>query len=422
MSSTDNKALKDATDAEQSDSLKVKVKFCASNCGVAMEKDNDMLTCHTCCKSYLLACTSFNKDVYESIKVNNYFDEVAWNCPTCKDKASLVPSIHAMMEMINVLQTRFSTLENSLTRQTEPVAVKSTSVKSAPSPMAKHTLMVTPKDANTFSSEGWNTVVKKSVLPKLKNVQISKAVTTKSGKNILFFPTAEARNAAQKKLCEDEAYNVEAQDKKSLKLLPKMKVCNIPKSCIKDFESNKAGIKQLILEKNPTIKHLIEVEKKLLDIIFVADERDPEYCFAVIKIDSEIKNAIKNQQNKLYLGLVACRVVDRYHIIQCYKCQRFGHKMDSEFCPLQNTDEVVCLYCSKNHQSKTCPVKREGSPESYKCNNCATSNSPQEKLHCGGHTTTSPMCPVLQKALKSTMNRTVGVNYTPNVSKNLIIT
>ena len=157
-----------------------------------------------------------------------------------------------------------------------------------------------------------------------------------------------------------------------------------------------------------------------MDVIFISDEKNSNYCYAVMKVDDDIKKLISAQGMKIYLGLSLCNVSERYHILQCYTCQRFGHRKGSDKCPLFNSSKNTCLYCSGGHTSKLCPVKKQS--ENYKCINCAESSEELIRNNCMGHTTTDSKCPVLQQALKLLMNRTLGTTYRPNVPKNIICT
>ena len=114
-------------------------------------------------------------------------------------------------------------------------------------------------------------------------------------------------------------------------------------------------------------------------------------------------------------------VYERYHLIQCYQCQGFGHKKGSSNCKLKGTDENICLYCAEKHSSKNCPTKTK-KDKIYKCYNCSISKDSTISEGCIGHTTTFYTCPILQKTLKLTMNQTIGCEYRPDVSKNAICT
>ena len=138
-------------------------------------------------------------------------------------------------------------------------------------------------------------------------------------------------------------------------------------------------------------------------------------------MDIEVKDAIAKKGNKLFIGMSACRITDRYHLIQCYQCQEFGHRRGSEKCDLNNSGKEICLYCTNNHKSKECPIKKNGSA-AMKCNNCFKSKDNRINKNCDGHATNSFVCPILQLALKNTMNKTIGDTYRNDVPKNSIIT
>ena len=93
-------------------------------------------------------------------------------------------------------------------------------------------------------------------------------------------------------------------------------------------------------------------------MLFINHVKDDENFYAVVKVDESVHQVIKAQGSKVYIGLSSCKVSQRYHLLQCYSCQEFGHKVGSEKCSLKNEEKVVCLYCAKNHSSKSCPHKK----------------------------------------------------------------
>ena len=97
-------------------------------------------------------------------------------------------------------------------------------------------------------------------------------------------------------------------------------------------------------------------------------------------------------KNQLFIDFSRCRVIDRIHVTQCYKCQKFGHVKNS--CTSQNN---ICRYCSGNHQSNSCQVK--GTFAEYKCTNCGLN-----------HSTTYAGCLVLQNQVMSLASRTQGMD------------
>ena len=90
-------------------------------------------------------------------------------------------------------------------------------------------------------------------------------------------------------------------------------------------------------------------------------------------------------------------VTDHYHLQQCYKCQKFGHKVGSEHCKLKD-DESKCLYCGRNHRSKDCPVKNE--PSKHKCTNCLSSKNPEIRKLGHQHNAASKLCPIYKRELQ----------------------
>ena len=188
----------------------------------------------------------------------------------------------------------------------------------------------------------------------------------------------------------------------------------------KYFEKlDKSEIKQELLKKNVGLEQLVKNDG-VFEIIFISDERDHDYSYAVIKVDKQIKNFISSQGMRVYIGLSSCKVSERFHLLQCYACQKFGHRIGSQDCDFSTTNQVICLYCAEKHSSKNCPNKRN--TNLFKCSNCATSDEKNIVDSSKGHTTTSVTCPILQQQLKSLMNRTVGTTYKTNISKNVIST
>ena len=81
------------------------------------------------------------------------------------------------------------------------------------------------------------------------------------------------------------------------------------------------------------------------------------------------------------------RNIERYNrpIIQCFKCQKYGHTQEKCRSP-----HAVCLRCANKHASKECPLKLEkkesGKHKKYVCANCGKN-----------HSTTSGSCPARQQ-------------------------
>ena len=91
------------------------------------------------------------------------------------------------------------------------------------------------------------------------------------------------------------------------------------------------------------------------------------------------------------------QVADHFYILQCSKCQGFGHKSNSKLCPMTKSEDYICLYCSSKHESNACPCKND--TNEFYCYNCKKSKSSDIKNKLKGHTSTGWQCSVVQKEL-----------------------
>ena len=136
------------------------------------------------------------------------------------------------------------------------------------------------------------------------------------------------------------------------------------------------------------------------------DGRNVGNSIAVARVDKEIYSIIQVLNFQIFIDFNRCRVTDRFHVTQCYGCQKFGHVKSN--CPTRNV--LVCRYCSDNHDGRNCPLK--GNVESYKCSNCESN-----------HSTTYGGCPVLKNKAFSVMQRTQGMEaHTKNDLRPHVIT
>ena len=148
-------------------------------------------------------------------------------------------------------------------------------------------------------------------------------------------------------------------------------------------DTDTTKLKKSICDKNSVIQDMVE-KGKFFEVLFIKkDMRRDGFSIAVIKVDEEIQKIIQSMKYQIYVDFSRCRVSDRFHITQCYKCQKFGHVKGN--CTFQRD---VCRYCSKSHDWKNCP--HNGNIEQYKCGNCGLN-----------HSSTYAGCTVLQNQVMS---------------------
>ena len=128
-------------------------------------------------------------------------------------------------------------------------------------------------------------------------------------------------------------------------------------------------------------------------------------------MSAEVRQAIRQAGDRLNVDLQRHVVKDRFHIIQCYDCQGYGHMSGSEYCKCK-TDGTpsICQYCAGPHKSKDCTKKKEKGAR--KCVNCSASKSKDEKDKCRTHSASDRLCPFYVREQTRLMTRTVGCTDT----------
>ena len=178
--------------------------------------------------------------------------------------------------------------------------------------------------------------------------------------------------------------------------LPHISIVDIDKLDTHDTtESFKNDILSNIRSQNPEIANLISTGEEFT-ILFIKDGKSTNKCTAVARVSSRIRNLIKNNRNRLYIGINSCRVFDRFFVKRCNNCQEFGHYKD------KCTNEVKCGHCGGDHQSDNCELKKDSTdPSLLSCCNCKASG-----LNDKGHSTFWNKCPayvIAQKKLRSSI-------------------
>ena len=136
-------------------------------------------------------------------------------------------------------------------------------------------------------------------------------------------------------------------------------------------------------------------------VVFL-DDKDR---FAVLQVSPAIREVIKKAGNRICLGLEMYPVRDRYHVIQCYHCQGFGHTSGSIHCKSKDSDPT-CFYCAGKHSSKDCKDKKDRKVSVIKCSNCSKSKNQSERSACTTHKASDTLCPAFIREKERVMSRT----------------
>ena len=131
-------------------------------------------------------------------------------------------------------------------------------------------------------------------------------------------------------------------------------------------------------------------------VLFIGQMRDREGMYhAVIRVSEDIRNKIKENDNRLCIGINSCPVFDRFFIKRCNRCQEFHHfQNDNGGCK----KDKVCALCTGNHDTRGCQTDEDF----HKCNNCTKAGKDEFS-----HAAFSHECPSYiaeQNKLKKSIN------------------
>lgn len=312
------------------------------------------------------------------------------NVTTSKLNKSSEPTIATLQEMILKLQDRIDVLEkqcpgNMPSRHTSKIDVKPFANDKV-RPKVSHQVLLKSQDNEVLTQQSFADKVKKN----LQAIPINSIKVSKQGVGVITFPNESTRDDGYSKL--KDKFCVESNNRPYRSLLPKITISNIQTSDYNNTDASKLSLVKAICDKNSDLKLLIDAGKVFDVILIKEDSRNIGASFAVARVDKEIYSKIQALHYQIFIDFNRCRVTDRFHVTQCYGCQKFGHVRSK--CPTKHI--LVCRYCSGEHDGKNCPVK--GDFKKYNCSNCHAN-----------HSTTYAGCPVLKNQALSLMQRTQGL-------------
>ena len=257
------------------------------------------------------------------------------------------------------------------------------------------------KEEAKISEQEWTTMVSKDVKKTLKDVPVLKARST-NGAAKLHFKSKEDRDQATEAL--KTRYKVTPKTEEIKKLDPKVTIYDLGADI-----TTKELLEEKLLEKNDYIRDL-KNNGETCKIIYVNEDDN----FGVLQVSSKIRDAIKQNRDRVCIDLQVHVVKDRVHAVQCFHCQEYGHMHKSPFCKKTGLP-ATCFYCAGPHKSKECNEKKEKNKAAMKCSNCAKSRNSREKNKCHTHKASDALCPFFVREKERIMTRTAGY---PEQAKN----
>ena len=135
----------------------------------------------------------------------------------------------------------------------------------------------------------------------------------------------------------------------------------------------------------------IHIDEDNFKVLFVRPHAKNAKLFqAVVRVSNEIRVAIKNASDKLFVGLTLCPIFNHLHIKRCNKCQKYNHFKD------KCENEATCGKCAGSHETEAC------TNDQVKCTNCA-----ENKYTDTNHLASDPHCKSYVAAQKK-LEQTIG--------------
>lgn len=311
-------------------------------------------------------------------------------------KDDALSKCNKLMDEMNVLkQSLPEIIRNTVASTIKPISEAVSPIPLNVEDKQRHVIMVQDKTLNVkFDETSWSTVVKGTLKEKLKSIPIDRSLVTKKGQGCLFFPNKQAQEKAKSAL--EPHYEITSTSRPQKTVMPKIKVFDVDT----EVHQNKSELRQAILDKNPDIANMVSKDDDLSIILLDTSRR-----YAIIKVLPNIRK-LMIKQGKIFLGMCSVKVRNHFQPLQCYACQKHGHKQGSPDCEHNNKDTNTCLYCSGDHFSRNCPVKQD--PTKHKCANCCKSDKLEYNQHAS-HKSTSFQCPFVIKETNSLIQRTTGI-------------
>ena len=193
------------------------------------------------------------------------------------------------------------------------------------------------KDLAPITDVDW-IAMKRDVKRTLKKVPVKKA-SVSGGTAILNFASKAHLDEAKEALSLKYKVSSKSEDRK--KLDPKLTIRDIPTDIM-----SKENLEEKLLEKNENMKSI--------KVVFFDDKQR----YAVIQVSAETRESIRRNGDCVNIDLSEHYVTDRFHVIQCYHCQEFGHMANSRYCKDKDKDPT-CFYCGGSHTSRDCMNKED---------------------------------------------------------------
>ena len=245
----------------------------------------------------------------------------------------------------------------------------------------------------------WAEVVKPKVESALKGVPVLNTFVNK-GSVRLSFETDDQLKVAGAALSPALGQEIQTVTETKAMLDPRIAVNDLALDLLDEDKL----LAEILSEKNEDIKKAFGQGGKI-KVIHI----NRNGCFAVLQVSTDIRRIIASNRDKIFLKLKQHSVKDRFHVVQCFHCQEFGHVAGSMRCSKKDS-AAVCAFCAGEHETRQCQEKRKNNVGKLKCTNCHGSGSREDRRHSKTHLASSTLCPFYINERGKLMDRTAGIS------------
>ena len=363
---------------------------CAS-CKTAVNED-DVLTCYDCktdihavCEGdATYACKTFITN-FKKLKSGNFLF-VCNSCITMRENneaSTLKEQIADLTNTVSSLVNEFKEFKQEKKTDKEQ--------QEGSKPWSDQAKIKKIKASLRIQSNGTDVnIAKVKEIATSNQIQVSKTTVNQTNGDVYIeLPSEENRDKLTPLLNEETFAAHEVVKLKSK--LPTISVLDV-----KEFES-KENFVDKIKNQNPVIKELME-RGSTFSVVYCkspTDECEKKYHQVVLRVSEDIRKVIRSNNNKLFADLTAYRVVDRFYVKRCNRCQKFGHyEKDCK-------NDECCGYCTGKHSTGKCKEVEAKDHANHKCVNCK-----EKGLDPNKHSAMWYKCPTyieMQKKLKQSI-------------------
>lgn len=217
------------------------------------------------------------------------------------------------------------------------------------------------------------------------NIPVTKTFKNTSGELVLVCDTVDSRDKLNNLIASNDD---EIQTKIINRKKPSITIVGLSTSYKKEEIVNQ------LVSQNQFVKHFA-MANNIDDHIEIFDVKptrsNPLVYQAFAAVSETLRAGLRSFRDKVVIGVMNCRIYDRYHIRRCNNCQCYGHYYKE--CPTPN--DHCCAKCSLDHQTNVCTVTT-----SKKCINCSKAG-----IEESDHASYDHNCPSLLKITEKMKNR-----------------